>query len=349
MGEFAGWDMPLSYADGARAEHVAVRESVGIFDVSHMGEFDVHGAASRDFLQGVLANDLDEIGPGQGQYTLLCQEDGGVIDDLIVYCLADDRFRLVVNASNTEACRVHLAAQAVAGAELTDVSDGVAMLALQGSGWKDALAQIAEPQLGDLAWFGIAEAELCGHASLVARTGYTGEPGIELMCPWDGAVDIWEALAAPAGPAVPAGLVARDTLRLEMGYPLHGNELSTARSPIEAGLKWAVDLEGPGFIGSEAIRRQASEGTAQQLCAFCFDEPGIPRSGHTVLRNGEPIGTVTSGTMSPTRGIGIGMAYVDAEFAAPGTAITVDVRGKAKSATTARRPLVDTSPTKDDS
>ena len=347
MGGFAGWEMPLFYAAGARAEHLAVRSDLGIFDVSHMGELEVTGAGARALLQGALANDVDEIIPGQGQYTLLCAEDGGVIDDLIVYCLAEDRFRLVVNAANTPTCREHLGAQGGAAA-IADVSDAVAMLALQGSGWLEAIAGVAAEDLRDLPWFAITPATLCGHDALVARTGYTGEPGIELMCPWDGAPDIWEALAAPAGPATPAGLVARDTLRLEMGYPLHGNDLSPDRSPIEAGLRWAVDLDGPAFVGSDVIRREAQEGVAERLCAFRFEEPGIPRAGHGVFSGDRQIGVVSSGTLSPSLGIGIGMAYLDADYAAPGTPIAIDVRGKRKRATTSRRPLVDTSPTKDD-
>ncbi len=343
MGSFAGWDMPLSYTT-ARAEHTAVRERCGVFDVSHMGQLEVSGAGARDALTRVLTNDVTALGPGQGQYTLMCEDDGGVIDDLIAYALAD-RFLLVVNASNIAACRDRLDALLPAGVDLADRSPEVAMLALQGPAWAAALRPlVATPTAFTLDYFEIGEDLVGGVPCLIARTGYTGEPGVELMCPWDAAPALWDALMSVEGAPEPAGLVARDTLRMEMGYPLYGQELSRARTPIAAGLRWACDLDGGRFAGAEAMRREVEEGGGERLAAFTLTEAGIPRAGQDVLVAGARAGTVTSGTLSPTLGIGIGMAYLPAPAAAPGTDIVIDVRGKPKTARTARRPLVATSP-----
>jgi aminomethyltransferase len=322
MGAFAGWEMPLLYGS-ASAEHRAVRERCGVFDVSHMGQLQVSGPGARDALARLLTNDISAIGPGQGQYTLMCEDDGGVIDDLIVYALAD-RYLLVVNAANVDACRDRLDERLPPGVALADLTADVAMLALQGPRWADALLPLAAtPLAATLDYFDVGEDVIAGVPCLIARTGYTGEPGVELMCPAEGAPDVWDALAdlGDAAPA-PAGLVARDTLRLEMGYPLYGQELSRERTPVAAGLAWG----------------------GERLAAFRLTEPGIPRAGQGVLAGGDRVGTVTSGTLSPCLGVGIGMAYVPADLAAPGTDLAVDVRGKPKSARTVRRPLVARSP-----
>ncbi|HSJ72736.1 MAG TPA: glycine cleavage system aminomethyltransferase GcvT [Miltoncostaeaceae bacterium] len=343
MGAFAGWDMPLYYST-ARAEHRAVRERCGVFDVSHMGQLEVSGPGAREALARVLTNDIDEIGPGRGQYTLMCEDDGGVIDDLIGYALAD-RFLLVVNASNVAACRDRLADRLPDGVALADRSPEAAMLALQGPAWRDALSpHLATPVALSLDYFDVGEDMVAGVPCLIARTGYTGEPGVELMCPWDGAPALWDALMSGDAPPEPAGLVARDTLRLEMGYPLYGQELSRERTPIEAGLRWACDVDGGRFYGAEVMRRLVAEGTPERLAIFRLTEPGIPRAGQDVLVEGRPAGTVTSGTLSPSLDVGIGMAYVPAAVAPPDHDIVIDVRGRPKAARTARRPLVDTSP-----
>jgi aminomethyltransferase len=343
MGAFAGWDMPLYYST-ARAEHRAVRERSGVFDISHMGQLEVSGAGAREALARVLTNDIDEIGPGQGQYTLMCEDDGGVIDDLIAYALPD-RFLLVVNASNVAACRTRLADRLPADVALADRSHEVAMLALQGPAWQAALRpHLATPLALSLDYFEVGEDMVAGVPCLVARTGYTGEPGVELMCPSDGAAAVWDALMSGDDPPTPVGLVARDTLRLEMGYPLYGQELSRERTPVEAGLGWACDTDGGRFFGAEPMRRQVADGTPERLAIFRMTEPGIPRAGHDVLIEGSRSGRVTSGTLSPTLDVGIGMAYVPAAAAAPDTDIAIDVRGTPKSARTARRPLVATSP-----
>ncbi|MEI7519978.1 MAG: glycine cleavage system aminomethyltransferase GcvT, partial [Thermoleophilia bacterium] len=234
---FAGWEMPVEY-EGVRAEHLAVRSTCGLFDVSHMGQIDVMGPGSREFLQSILTNDITRIGPGQAQYTLLPDDNGGVIDDLLVYALLD-RFLLVVNASNIAPCVERVTSLAPQGVTVVNRSPEVAMLALQGPAWAKALTPIASPQPFSLPYMEATEATVAGVACLVARTGYTGEPGVEIMCPAGDAPAIWNALMAGPDAPVPAGLAARDTLRLEMGYPLYGNELGRDRSPISAGLKWA--------------------------------------------------------------------------------------------------------------
>ena len=347
LGDFAGWHMPLDYGS-PRAEHLAVRSSVGVFDVSHMGQIEVSGPDARALLRWALTNDLGAIGPGQGQYTLMLTDDGGVIDDLIVYALID-RYLLVVNAANRAPCweRIRSGAEG-REVDVADRSDEIAMLALQGPAWALALAPlVGSPGPLGLDYFEITEDMVAHVPAFIARTGYTGEPGVEIMCPWELAPRVWDALVGGATPATPAGLVARDTLRTEMGYPLYGNELSRSRGPIPAGLKWACDTTGLAFAGAEAVRRDLEQPPAERLVAFVFDEPGIPRPGQTVRVADRPVGTVTSGTLSPSLESGIGMAYVEAGAAIPDTAIVVDVRGRPRRAHVARRPLVARSPRTD--
>jgi aminomethyltransferase len=342
-GDFAGWEMPLLYAS-AKEEHLAVRRRCGLFDVSHMGQLEVTGPGARAYLQRALTNDVTAIGPGQGQYTLILQDDGGAIDDLIVYALPD-RYLLVVNASNVAACAARLEERLPGDVSLADRTREVAMLALQGPRWAEVVEPLAaSPAPLSLDYFEIAEDAIAGVPALVARTGYTGEAGIEILCPWDRGPELWDALLARPEPPAPAGLVARDTLRLEMGYALYGQELTRERTPIEAGLRWACDLAHGGFAGAETLIRQAEEGTAERLTAFELTEPGIPRPGQSVLHDGQVVGRVTSGTLSPILGVGIGMAYVRSDLARPDNEIVIDVRGKPKSARTARRPLVGASP-----
>lgn len=347
LGGFAGWDMPLEYTT-VRDEHRAVRGRAGVFDVSHMGQLEVAGPEAGAYLQRTLTNDIGKLHPGAGQYTLVCREDGGTIDDLIVYQLGADHYLIICNASNVAPVNDWIAGRAPAGAEVTDRSDDYAMLAVQGPSWEAATAPLGGgAAMAGLAYFDIATIALAGVDSLVARTGYTGEPGVEIMCPADRAKEIWDAMQdGPAAPA-PAGLAARDTLRMEMGYPLYGQELSLERTPIEAGLKWACALESD-FSGVEVMRRQVTDGTPERLCIFTLTERGIPRSGCAVVAGDATIGAVTSGTLSPTLDIGIGMAYVPADIAGPGNPLEIDIRGKRKSAETRKRPLVDTSPRRSD-
>jgi aminomethyltransferase len=345
LGGFAGWDMPLEYST-VREEHRAVRSDAGIFDVSHMGQIEVTGPGARDYLGRTLTNDIEKLHPGTGQYTLVCREDGGTIDDLIAYQLDADRYLIICNASNVDPVGDWIAGRAPADALVADRSDEYAMLAVQGPAWEAAVAPLTDAASA-LAYFEIAVMPLGGVDCLVARTGYTGEPGIEIMCPADRALEIWDAMQSGPDAPAPAGLAARDTLRMEMGYPLYGQELSLDRTPIEAGLKWACGLDGD-FTGADEMRRQVAEGTPERLCIFVLTEPGIPRSGCAVVSGDAVIGAVTSGTLSPTLDIGIGMAYVPADVAPSGNALQIDIRGKRKLAETRRRPLVDTSPRRSD-
>jgi aminomethyltransferase len=341
MVPFAGWEMPVQY-EGVRQEHVAVRTRAGLFDVSHMGEIETRGPRARDFLRRLLSNDLDKVGAGGAQYALLCREHGGVLDDLFTYWLEPeqdgdgDRFLTVVNAANAESDFAWFAKQAEAfgDVEVIDRSADYAMLALQGPA---AIATI-EPLLeGEVpARFHYDRAVVAGADALVCRTGYTGEDGVELLLDPPAATPVWAALVG-AG-ATPAGLGARDTLRLEVCYPLYGNDLSVERTPIQAGLAWACALD-QDFIGADALRAEREHGPAEKLAPFVFTGPGIPRPGCTVIVGDEPVGTVTSGTLSPCMEVGIGMAYVRADLAAPGTELSVDVRGKRRPARVETKPL----------
>lgn len=314
---FAGWEMPVQYTSIGE-EHRAVRSAAGVFDVSHMGELSLEGAGAHAYLQARLSNDLDRIGPGHAQYTLLTDERGGIVDDLIAYRLGEDRYLLVVNAANVEVD--HRALDAA-----DDVSNQWALLAVQGP---QALALLGV----EVRRFEFREADVLGVRCLVAGTGYTGELGCELGCRPEDAPRLWDAILSQG--IVPCGLGARDTLRLEAGYPLHGNDITPDRTPIEAGLGWACALA-KEFPGVDALRRQAQQGTAERLVAFVMEEPGVPRAGMAVVEGG----TVTSGTHSPTFDRGIGLAYVPSDLAAPGTAVTVDVRGRPRAARIVTRPL----------
>jgi aminomethyltransferase len=338
MVPFAGWEMPVQY-EGVRQEHVAVRTKAGLFDVSHMGEIETRGPRATEFLRHLLTNDIEKVPPGGAQYSLLCQEDGGVLDDLFTYSFGGDeqRFVTVVNASNAETDFAWFAKQAEGweGVEVIDRSADYAMLALQGPEAVALIARLLEDT--DLpARFRFNEGSVAGAQALICRTGYTGEDGVELLVSPDDAPAVWEALTG-AG-AIPAGLGARDTLRLEVCFPLYGNDLSTDRTPIEAGLKWACALD-EDFVGAERLRQQAEQGTAEKLVPFVFTGPGIPRAGCAILAGGEPIGTATSGTLSPCLEVGIGMGYVRAEHSERGTEIEVDVRGKQRAARVASKPL----------
>jgi aminomethyltransferase len=314
---FAGWEMPVQYSSISE-EHRAVRTSAGVFDVSHMGQLRLEGDGAHEYLQARLSNDLDRIEPGQAQYTLLTNERGGVMDDLIAYRRGADGYLLIVNASNVEPDHAALS-------EAEDVSADWALLAVQGPEALERLDLEVEP-------FTFCEDEVLGVRCLVAGTGYTGERGCELGCAPDDAASLWDAVLGRG--VSPCGLGARDTLRLEVCYPLHGNDLTPERTPIEAGLGWACALD-KDFTGVETLRRQKEEGPAEKLVAFVMEESGIPRQGMRIEEGGE----VTSGTRSPTLGTSIGLAYVSASRSEPGTEITVDVRGRARAARIVKKPF----------
>ena len=323
---FAGWEMPLQY-EGIIPEHLAVRSHAGVFDVSHMGQLELRGPGAFGFAQAALSNDLERIGAGHAQYTLLLEDTGCPIDDLIVYRFADDHLLLVVNASRTDADHAWLAEGLPADVTMDDRSAALAMLALQGP------AALTLVELPELPPFGFTRAEVCGVPAIVARTGYTGEPGVELICENEHAGPLWDALLA-AG-ATPCGLGARDTLRLEVCYPLYGNDLSLERTALEAGLGWVCALDTKDFVGAAALRSQRERGDYDRLVAFRMTDRGIPRQGMPI----SPSGEVTSGTKSPSLGIGIGMGYVPPTSAMPGTQIEIDVRGKPAAAEVAKKPL----------
>jgi aminomethyltransferase len=326
---FAGWEMPVQY-EGVKAEHLATRATAGVFDVSHMGEIATSGPDAEAFLQRILSNDVTKLQTGGAQYSLLCREDGGVLDDLFTYRLGADTFLTVTNASNHEKDFAWFAKQAE-GFDVTveDVHAKYAMLAVQGPQAREIVGAISDGPLPDR--FTCRTKTLRGQRVLVCGTGYTGEDGIELLIDPADAPMIWDEVVRRG--AVPAGLAARDTLRLEVGYHLYGNDLMEERGPIEAGLGWACK-EDTGFIGSDAVRAVREAGPSEKLVAFTMAS-GIARQGNPVVGGG----VVTSGTMSPCLEIGIGMAYVPAARAEPGTEIEIDVRGKVRAATVAKKPL----------
>ena len=328
--DFAGWEMPVQY-EGIRQEHEAVRTAVGLFDVSHMGEVEVAGPQAGELVQRLLSNDLAKLDLGGAQYSVLCNEEGGVLDDCFAYRVADDRYLIVTNASNHERDFAWMRDHAAGfDAEVIDAADRWAMIAVQGPAARETLAPLCEGELP--ARFRVAELAVAGVPALVCGTGYTGEDGVEILCAPDDAPTLWDALTAAGG--TPAGLGARDTLRMEVCYHLYGNDLMEGRGPIAAGLGWACREE-TGFIGSEAVAAEREAGAGETLVPFVIDGPGIARQGNPVQGGGE----VTSGTLSPTMGVGIGMAYLPSDRAVPGEKIEIDVRGKIRPATVAEKPL----------
>jgi aminomethyltransferase len=325
MVPFAGWEMPVQY-DGVIAEHRAVRSDCGVFDVSHMGELEVEGPRAYELLQSTLSNDLDRIGPGQAQYTLLTNERGGILDDLIVYELDRYRYLLIVNASNVESDFEWLKERELRGSDVTDVSDRYALLAVQGPRSLERLG------LEEAAAFTFAEGAVDGIECTVNRTGYTGELGVELLVEAADAAALWERVLERG--ATPCGLGARDTLRLEVCYPLHGNDIAPDTDPIAAGLGWLCALD-KDFTGAATLRRIKEEGPRRRLVAFVMDEPGVPRQGMPIVEGGD----VTSGSHSPMLERGIGMGYVESALAEPGTALTIDLRGRPRRARVVTKPI----------
>jgi len=307
-------------------EHLAVRQDCGVFDVSHMGELEVEGLRARELLQALLSNDLDRIEPGKAQYTLLTNEEGGIVDDLIVYERDPERFLLIVNASNREADFAWIREREISGSTVRDVSDDYALLAVQGPRSFERLG------LPDAPAFTFADGEVDAIACTVNRTGYTGELGCELLVEADKGAELWDRVLERG--AVPCGLGARDTLRLEVCYPLHGNDIGPDTDAISAGLGWVCALD-EEFTGVEELRRIKAAGPERRLAAFVMEEPGIPRQGMAIAEGGE----VTSGSHSPMLERGIGMGYVPAELAQPGSELTIDVRGRPRRARVVKKPI----------
>ena len=338
LGDFSGWEMPLEYS-GTLAEHAAVRERVGLFDVSHMGKVRVHGQGAADFLNEVLTNDFHRIGPGQAQYSLLCDASGGVVDDLIVYRWSDDELFCVPNAGNASAVIEVLRSLAPNEVSIDDHHADHGIIAVQGPASSAVLDAAGLPSGHD--YMTMVSADLEGAPVIVARTGSTGEHGYELIAPVAVLGQLWADLLVLARPygGIPAGLGARDTLRLEMGYPLHGHELSLDITPVQARLGWAVGWDKPAFVGREALMAERAAGPARVLRALRATGRGIPRAGLTVLRDGELVGEVTSGTFSPTLKEGIALALLSPEVAV-GSAVVVDVRGRPLECDVVAPPLV---------
>jgi aminomethyltransferase len=330
---FAGWEMPVQYPAGIRAEHTAVRERAGVFDVSHMGEIETRGPGAEALLQRLVSNDVGRIGVGAAQYALLCNEDGGVLDDLFTYRLGPDRFLTVTNAANHARDLAWFQAHAGAfDAVVVDRIHDLAMLAVQGPQARALVRALSDGELSPR--FHTAELTVAGAPGvLVCGTGYTGEDGVELLVAAEHAPALWDAVVA--GGAEPVGLGARDTLRTEACFHLYGNDLSEDRGPIEAGLGWACK-EATGFIGHERVARDRERGTAERLVPFAITGQGIARQGNPVHGGG----VVTSGTMSPTLGYGIGLAYLPADRTTPGTPFEIDVRGRTRDAEVRKKPLI---------
>ena len=347
--EFGGWEMPVWY-EGIPAEHQAVRRDVGLFDVSHMGEFVVQGPGALDYLQRVLTNNVAELAIGQAHYTLLPNAEGGTVDDLLVYRTGPDDYLLVVNAGNIQKDLAWLQSQLPSGhaggdgVRLEDQSDRFALLALQGPRALAVLGALTPLALMEMPYYHFQNASVAGLAAMISRTGYTGEDGFEIMVAAEDAVACWRALlaAGSAHPVRPVGLGARDSLRLEAAMPLYGNELDDATSVLEAGLGRFVDLTKQELNGLARFQSEAAGGVRRKLVGLALTERGIPRQGYRIMDGeaaGTQVGTITSGTLSPTLDIPIGMGYVSAAYAKVGTELAVEVRGRTVPAKVVRRPF----------
>ena len=338
--EFGGWLMPVAYA-GTVAEHTATRETVGLFDVSHLGKALVKGPGAAAYVNSAFTNDLARIGPGKAQYTLCCNESGGVIDDLIAYYVADDEIFLVPNAANTAAVVAELQRHAPAGLTITDEHRSYAVLAVQGPKSAEIVGGLGLPTSMD--YMGYADAEYDGVPVRVCRTGYTGEQGFELLPEWERAGIVFDALAAAvqAAGGQPAGLGARDTLRTEMGYPLHGHELSLEISPLQARTGWAVGWKKDAFWGRDALLAEKQAGPTRTLRGLKALGRGVLRADLSVLDGETVVGTTTSGTFSPSLKVGIALALIDtAAGIEDGQTVTVDVRGRALECEVVKPPFV---------
>jgi aminomethyltransferase len=338
---FGGWQMPLEYAGGGVIrEHTSVREAVGVFDVSHLGKARVRGAGAADFVNSCLTNDLGRIKTGQAQYTLACADDGGVVDDLIAYLIADDEVFLIPNAANTAEVVRRLAAAAPEGLTISDEHQMYAILAVQGPRSIEALTHLGLPTDHD--YMSFVQSRLGEADVIVCRTGYTGEHGYELVVTWDDAPTVWDSLIAEG--VQPCGLGARDTLRTEMGYPLHGQDLSREITPVQARSGWAVGWDKPAFWGRDALVAEKAAGARRTLRGLELTGRGIPRGHMSVFAGDQSIGETTSGTFSPTKKVGIALALIDtAAGVVDGDLVEIDVRGRRVEARVTRPPFVQTS------
>jgi len=343
MVPFAGFEMPVQYREGVRQEHLQVRERAGLFDVSHMGEFQVRGSDTEAFVNYLVTNDVTRIEPGQAQYSVMCKPDGGIVDDLLIYRFAD-HYRLVVNAANIAKDFAWIEARlqdfAPDTVELVDESDDVGLIALQGPESEAIMDPLTDIDAAGIGYYRFAEGTVAGQPCVLSRTGYTGEDGFEVYSAAAATPAIWRAiLDTGTGRVQPVGLGARDTLRLEMGYALYGNDIDEETTPLEAGLGWTVKLGKGEFVGREALQAQKEAGVERKLCGFTMTGRAFPRPGYEISVGGERVGEVRSGTVGPSVGVGIGTGYVGIEHAAPGSALEIMVRGRAAPAEVTRLPF----------
>ena len=340
MVEFAGFHMPIQY-HSIREEHRRVRETVGVFDVSHMGEIIIKGPKALDMVQKVTINDASKLSVGQVQYSAMCYEDGGIVDDLLVYRFAD-HFLLVVNASNKDKDYEWILKNKIDGCEVLDVSDDYTQLAVQGKKAEPTLQKLTDVDLSAIKYYWFTEDTLAGVPTIISRTGYTGEPGFELYFANEYAVDVWNKImeAGKEFDIEPIGLGARDTLRLEKKMCLYGNDIDETTNPLEAGLSWITKLDKGDFIGREALLKAKQEGLKRKLVAIVLEGQGFPRHGYKIYKDGKEVGHVTSGTVSPILNKGIAMGYVAIEFAKIGTPLEIDIRGKMVPAVVIKPPFV---------
>jgi len=339
MVPFAGFEMPVQYPTGITAEHKAVREKAGLFDVSHMGEFIVRGPKAVEFVNHVTTNDVAALKPGEAQYSTILREDGTIVDDCLVY-RADDRVLMVVNGSNIDKDFAHIS-RFVGDFDVTldDISDKVALLALQGPDAARILQKQTDTDLSQIKYYEFTTGTVAGVENVyISRTGYTGEDGFELYFKSEYAPTIWNALTA-SGEVTPAGLGARDSLRLEMGMALYGNDLDDTTTPLEAALGWLVKMKKGDFVGRDALEKQKQQVLKRKLVGCTTVERSFPRHGYPVFVNGQPSGEIRSGTMSPTLGIPIGTAYVPPETSGEGSALEIEIRGKRIPATVVKMPF----------
>lgn len=339
---FAGFEMPVRYSSGIE-EHMAVRNSAGIFDVSHMGEFVVEGPAALDLIQYVTSNDASTLKDGQAQYSCLPNGNNGIVDDIIVYRISQDHYMLVVNAANIQKDWDWITSHNNTGAVVTNRSDDFCLFAVQGPKTAPILQSLTKTDLHQIPYYHFAYGELAGNPGiLISNTGYTGAGGFELYVPVKVAESVWRSVmeAGKSYALLPAGLGARDTLRLEMGYCLYGNDIDDTTSPLEAGLGWITKFTKP-FVGSEALQEQKKEGVKRKLVGFTMIDRGIPRHGYDILSvGGQPIGKVTSGSQSPVLGSGIGLGYVETPHAVVGTEVLISVREKHLKARVVKTPFI---------
>jgi aminomethyltransferase len=338
---FGGYEMPVHYRDGIGAEHRAVRERVGVFDISHMGEFEITGPDRNAFLQRVTCNDVGGLKPGQAQYTALLTEQGTFVDDCVAYRFAD-KLMLVVNAANIAKDWAQIVThKRGANVRLRDISDETGLLAVQGPKAESLLAPLTTAGIALLPYYHFVEGKVAGVECFISRTGYTGEDGFELYCRSGDLETLWHALAGE-GRAAPCGLGARDTLRLEAGYPLYGNDIDDTVTPLEAGLGWIVKLDkGAEFVGQASLKRQKLAGVKRRLAGFRVLEPrAVARPGYDVYVEGRRVDAVRSGTVTPTANSALGLAYLPVEQARPGTRFEIDVRGKRVAAEVVKLPFV---------